>query len=120
MKQFERRAETRDWSQPMEFSGIDLAFPTKTDGVMPAYDDIPSDFRNKRGDARKWCEFQSRWFFSGIEFSCLKHKAGVDAAKAIKHLSYIQGSWEPSHEHKSAAVAYLASLWFDDVTLETK
>lgn len=108
---------TRDWSQPMDFGAVDLAFPTKTSHCMPAYDEIPEDFRRDRGNARKWCEFQARWFFDGIKFSCLKHKVGVDAHKALRHLQYIQGSWEPQHEHKEAAVAYLASLWFDDVTL---
>jgi hypothetical protein len=108
-----------DWSQPMEFSALDIVFPTKTGHVMPAYGDIPEDFRNERGDARKWVRFQRQWFFRGVNLKCLTPKNGVDFSKAVNHLQYIQGSWEPKHEHKQAAVAYLASLWFDDVNLET-
>jgi hypothetical protein len=42
-------------------------------------------------------------------------KEGVDGNLAFRHLSAIQRSFTPKHEHKEAAVAYLASLWFEDV-----
>jgi hypothetical protein len=42
----------------------------------------------------------------------------VDGELAIRHLQVIQASFEPKHEHKEAAVAYLASLWFTDFDYE--
>jgi len=43
---------------------------------------------------------------------------GVDGGLAIRHLQVIQASFEPKHEHKEAAVAYLASPWFTDFAYE--
>ena len=67
-------------------------------------------------DKEKWLAFQSRWFFRGLpETTSLDLKDGIDGKLAIRHLGAIQGSFAPKHEHKMAAVAYLASLWFNDV-----
>lgn len=79
---------------------------------MPKYADIPREFKSR---GNKWSDFQAAWFFSGISNLKLTPKEGIDGKVAMRHLAAIQGSWEPKHEHKSAAVAYLASLWFDDI-----
>jgi hypothetical protein len=64
-------------------------------------------------DRQKWERFQSDWFYCGLKSTDgLIPREGVDKAKAMRHLKTIQGSFEPSHEDKVAAVAYLASLWF--------
>jgi len=118
----ERRKEsdmeaTTETMKPHKVTGLDLAFGGDMAKLLPKYDDIPEDFRRGRGDARKWIEFQQEWFFRGIKGAEFTPKAGIDKAEALAHLKAIQGSWEPKHEHKKAAVAWLASLWFDDIKL---
>jgi len=56
--------------------------------------------------------------FSGLKKSEVPPvKEGIDVNMALRHLHAIQGSFEPKHEYKEAAVAYLASLWFETPTL---
>lgn len=65
----------------------------------------------------KWHEFQTKWFYFGLPPGTQFHmKEGIDGKTAVRHLSCIQKSFQPSHEHKVAAVAYLLSLWCNDVT----
>ncbi len=89
----------------------DIDFCTDVVGkLMPPYAEIPADFK------RSWNPYvrlSATWFFKGLDANVLKTKPGIDRRAALAHLSAIQGSWEPQHEHKEAAVAYLMSLWFD-------
>jgi hypothetical protein len=103
-------ATTDPFAQPTDVSAVELAFPANP--LMPAWDDIPEDFRRDRGDARPWLEFQRKWFFEGFPKAGLLRREGVDAEIAFRHLASIQGSFAPKHEHKEAAVAWLASRWF--------
>lgn len=97
------------WDQPQVISDVDYAFPASVSHLMPAYEMLP------RNISPKWRAFQSDWFFKGIlSPGGMVPKSGIDKRAALRHLGAIQGSFEPKHEHKCAAVAYLASLWFDD------
>lgn len=80
--------------------------------LMPKMHDIPESLD------RKWTRFMSDWFYRGLNNLSVTPKDGIDPVKAMRHLKAIMGSWEPKHEHKEAAVAYLASLWFEDVAYE--
>ena len=102
--------------EPQDVDDVLLAFPAQVEHLMPAYEDIPDKFK-RSGDA--WVKFQSDWFFYGLHEPEFTPNKGVDKAKALRHLKAIQGSFEPKHEHKSAAVAYLASLWFKKVRYAT-
>lgn len=99
---------------PQEISTIDAAFPAKVAHLMPKYDEIPEEFRNFNHH-NKWQNLVSTWFFEGIKIKELKPKDGIDAKKAMRHIGTILKSFEPKHEHKEAACAYLLSLWFDDI-----
>jgi len=77
-------------------------------GLMPPHKDIPREFNSDRNE---WTLWQRKWFFEGLDVTP-EPKDGIDAKKAMRHLATIQRSWMPKHEHKEAAVAYLASLWF--------
>lgn len=94
--------------QPQKISDVDLAFPATVSHLMPKFEEIPTGYPNET----KWRQFQSDWFYAGIKAKGIKVKEGIDRRDAFRHLQAIQGSFEPSHEHKEAAVAYLASLWF--------
>lgn len=104
--------DLRDWSKPTAVDNITLAFPADVRDLMPAYADIPAEFKS---DSNKWVKFQQTWFFRGLGGAESDMAEGVDGPTAWRHLKAIQGSFQPKHEHKEAAVAYLASLWFTDV-----
>ena len=84
---------------------------------MPKMNDIPKEFRNMNS-RNKWNRFQQDWFFNSVPGLQVWPKEEIDPEKALQHLSGIQRSYEPKHEHKVASVAYLASLWFDDITYD--
>ena len=104
-----------DFSQPHDVDDLTLAFPAEVVGaLMPDYKHIPNEFKHRDN---KWVMFQSRWFALGLPAATsVDLKDGIDGAKAFRHLAAIQGSFEPTHQHKMAAVAYLASLWFNDIS----
>ena len=78
--------------------------------MMPTYAEIPAEFKGSSG---KWVDWQQEWFYSGLKGLPVA-KEGINLDAAMRHLAVIQGSWAPKHEHKQAAVAYLASLWFSE------
>lgn len=78
--------------------------------LLPPMDEIPAEFKRRENC---FVALQRQWFFKGLDTSVLRPKPGIDKTRALDHLAAIQGSFEPSHEHKSAGVAYLMSLWFE-------
>jgi hypothetical protein len=105
---------------PQPVTEFEAAFPANIGRLLPAKGDIPEDFWRDRGDACRWLAFQRRWFFAGLKGITVTAKDGIDRSAAIRHLATIQGSYEPSHEHKEAAAAYLASLWLEPVELPAR
>jgi hypothetical protein len=104
--------QTDKWATPTVIDDATMAFPASVSHLMPSQSEIPADFHRYHGN--RWLQFQSDWFFKGIKLSGLRAKDGIDLRAALRHLGAIQGSFEPKHEHKTAAVAYLASRWLDD------
>ena len=98
-----------------EVFDLDIAFPANVSHLMPAYEDIPREFKHGSG---KWNRLVSDWFFCGLKNLQLVPKDGTDQTKALRHIKAIIGSFEPKHEHKEAACAYLLSQWFSDATWE--
>lgn len=108
---------TKDvWAEPQEVDDVLSVFPAGVSHLMPTQKEIPSEF--ERGAGGTWLDFQNHWFFRGLDKPSFYCKEGVDGALALRHLQAIQGSYAPKHEHKMAAVAYLASRWFTAVVLE--
>lgn len=108
------------FDQPHKVSDVELAFPANVARLMPSMASIPESFKDFYGDetSARWINFQSTWFFCGLPAGTnFVAKDGVDRDSAVRHLKAIQGSFEPSHEHKSAAVAWLASRWFERVEI---
>ena len=100
-----------------DLTGADVAFG----GIkhMPKYEDVPANFK-KSYDPH--CKAVASWFFSGakgapngltIDGVTFTAKPGVDANKALRAIKAVLGSFEPKHEHKEAACAYMLSEWFD-------
>lgn len=93
-----------------EVSPLDMAFPTTVKHLMPPYAEIPAEFKN---DRTVWNRLVSDWFFCGVKNLTLTPKDGIDKDKALRHIKTVMGSFEPKHEHKEAACAYLLSQWFE-------
>jgi len=106
------------WMRPMGIDDVTFQFPMLIKNYMPAFEEIPRDFRIRMGrdpEVTKWVKFQRDWFEYGFKSLKVVPREGIPSNMAVKHLAMIQKSFEPSHEHKVAAVAYLASLWLQKV-----
>lgn len=99
---------------PIEVDDVTLAFPANIGHLLPAWDDIPEDFKRERDSG--WTGLASTWFAKGLDSGGLVPRPGLDKTKALRHLAAIMGSFEPKHEHKIAGVGYLMSLWFESWT----
>lgn len=98
---------------PIKVDNLRLAFPTGVADLMPDYQSIPEEF--KRWPARTWGgKLFSQLFYSGGSVAHLVAKPGIDRNDAIRHIRVIMGSFEPKHEHKEAACAYLFHEWFEE------
>ncbi len=102
---------------PRAVKQLDLMFGGNMSELLPAMSDIPEEFKSS---SNKWAKLQSKWFFEGLTGYVFIVKDGINKDNALRHLQCIQGSWELKHEHKQAGVAYLMSLWFDDIKLKGK
>lgn len=105
----EAAADPQDFSTPWSFETLSNTY--RTERVMPAMEDIPQEFKR---DNNPWVVFQRTWFFSGLtDDNAPKVKQGLKFTDVWRHLSVIQRSFDTRHEHKQAAVAYLASKWLE-------
>lgn len=108
------------WNAPQVIDDVTAAYPANVKALMPKMSEIPEDFHYHGSRGGKWVKFQSDWFFNGIDGEGLIPKPGIDKNAALRHLGAINRSFKPKHEHKLAAVAYLASLWFEENSTWTK
>lgn len=86
---------------------------------LPDYKDVPEDFKRDSGEAQKWCNIVRDFFYCGVIIKSVVMKDGIDKKLALGHVMAVLRSFEPKHEHKIAGVAYLMSLWFDNIIYET-
>ena len=98
---------TDKFEKPTPVDDVMMAFPANVAHLMPDMKDIPAEFKERDNPGVK---FQQEWFFKGLK-EIPDAKDGIDLNMAMRHLHCIQGSFQPKHEHKEAAVAYLASKW---------
>jgi hypothetical protein len=98
---------------PVEIDDATEAFPAGIARLLPPAEAIPEQFGRHLGT--KWNRFVGEQFFAGVKDIKATPREGIDPAKAWRHYSAIVGSWEPKHEYKEAAAAYLLSVWFEDI-----
>lgn len=98
----------KNW-KPMPVDGARKSYSASVHHLMPKYSEIPDEFRTSR---TPWNALFSQWFFHGLR-EVPKVKAGFNRGAALQHISAVMRSYEPKHEHKEAAVAYLMSLWLE-------
>lgn len=112
---------------PQPVDDVTLAFPAMVEHLMPAWEDIPDDYKG----TNEYSDFLRQMLFTGLNytyFAYLPAKVDADAPggetlededdaprldgeEIWRHLSAIAGSFEPKHQHKEAAITYLCSLW---------
>ena len=98
-----------------EIDAVTAAFPANVSHLMPKMSDIPKEFHYGH---TVWNKLVSEWFFCGVNNLKLTPKEGIDKDAALRHVKTVMGSFEPKHEHKEAACAYLLSQWFTDPSWE--
>lgn len=101
--------------EPVEVSDVEFAFPADVRHLMPPREEIPEDFKFGTVRMSPWAELMQVMFFEGAKLDFLAPRAGFDKVKALRHIRAVLGSFQPKHEHKSETVAYLMSLWFEDL-----
>lgn len=101
------------FDQPQTISDVLFAFPGDVLHLMPEYTIIPAEFCNIN-HTTEWNQFIFHWLMRGNPFDAwdLHIRPGVDGQLAIRHLATIGRSYQPKHEHKEAAMAWLLSRWF--------
>lgn len=102
------------FTQPTSVAPGDLVFGGNLNVLLPAWEEIPAEFKSEN----KWTQIVSDWFFYGLKKPRFDAKPGIDAKAAIQHLQAVLKNWGCAHEHKTAGVAYLMSLWFNDISYE--
>lgn len=105
---------------PHEVPDVQVVFAANVSPLMPAWETIPESFRKWDGDSdsRPWIAFQNAWMFKGLPKDTVFHtREGIDRKAALRHLAVTQQSFEPKWEHKQAAVAWLASRWFESIEI---
>lgn len=94
------------YAQPKRVADVLLAFPATLGDLLPPLDEIPADYPHRQD----WLRFQHHWFTGTLPPDSEMFPAkGIDAETAGRHLTAIQRSFEPNHQHKTAAVAWLAT-----------
>ena len=101
--------------KPKEVNDAKMLFGVGIGDYMPDYIKIPDEF--KRGNTKQ-NEIVTQWFFKGLPNETkFKPKNGIDAGKALRHITTIMRSFEIKHEVKEASCAYLLSQWFDKIEI---
>lgn len=100
--------------QPKTVDDVFMAFPANVIGkYLPVEKDIPKEFWSDND----WTPIIDDWFFKGLNKGVEFHpKDSVDAGKAFRHCRAVMKSYQPSHEHKIAGLAYLMSQFFEKIT----
>lgn len=104
------------YAEPSEdIPDVQYAFPANLGPLVPPWTMIPDEFKTGRGE---WVRFAGRWFGTGFPESGVIRREGIDAETAHRHLWTIMRSYSYKHEHKIAAVAWLASRWWEGIVTE--
>jgi hypothetical protein len=101
---------------PVDVTDLDIAFGGRAMELLPDVKDIPEEYWD---DNNKWCRLINRLFYGPVEGVEIASREGIDVHKAGRHIMAILRSFAPEHEHKIAGCAYLASMFFEDVTFDS-
>jgi hypothetical protein len=108
------------WQRPLAVSQHDIRVngQDQTETFLPAWNEIPSEFRQERGEACQWVDAITHFFFCGarnIKMTCCD---GITQTDIMPHLKLNLRSFDSSHERKTAGCAWLLSLWVTSLSYE--
>ena len=105
------------FDEPAIITDALLAFPGDVRHLMPPHHTVPAEFTNMNA-VTEWNRFVSHWLFTGnpLKVWDLHLHPEIDGGQAFRHLTAISRSFQPKHEHKEAALAWLLSRWFTAIT----
>lgn len=104
-----KQVSNPNWATPQPVNDVLFVFPARIIGVLiPDWDLLPCEFQNGTSGFE---ELARHACFNPVELRPDVLIDGVDATVASRQLNAIARSFEPKHEHKEAALAYLLSLW---------
>lgn len=109
--------------KPQIIDQVTFAFPAKVEHLMPdnkKYPEYQKYLDNWRDDTWGFKLFNDWFYPPGITDLKLWPKEGINPEEAIRHIQTIMRSFEPKHEHKTAACAFLFELWFDKAEWKRK
>ena len=104
----------------IQVSEANMAFGGNIKTLMPPNSEM-AEYRKDWFSGKTWgFNLFNDMFYRGLTKLSLHPKEGIDSAAAFKHIRSIMVSWEPSHEDKTAACAYLFEHWFTGAEWEIK
>lgn len=99
---------------PIEIDDVLYAFPADVEFLMPAWEDIPDEYKNER---HRLHGIVSNFIFTGQTSPTLRFspRTDIDYQVSARHLSAVARSFQPKHQHKEAALTLLFDLWFPEL-----
>jgi hypothetical protein len=88
----------------------DVAFPARVEHLMPEYNELVD--KRKDPEHQRLEKIAQLLFFKGGKTDHWVAKEGIDKHDAVRQIFCVLGSFQPKHEHKIAAVAFLLGEWF--------
>jgi len=117
------KKESKKWEIDVknlpELDALSVAFggSSRDEEFLPPEKEIPEEFWTGN---TKWNKFFSNMFYCGLDSVKFQPKEGVNPERAWRIIRCLSGSFASKHEHKTAGVSYLLSLFFDDVEWKAK
>jgi hypothetical protein len=100
---------------PENINNLDIAFGNIDH--MPSYDTVPDQYKVLQGNP--YVDLVKKWFYDGLDdLSILEPKDGINKVLALAAIRSVLCSYEPKHEHKMAACAYMLSEWFKKPSID--
>ncbi|RRJ54846.1 hypothetical protein EHV15_35320 [Paenibacillus oralis] len=103
------------WDTPQIVTDTDIAFGGNIDNLLPPLSEIPKEFIN---DWTKWHQLADDLFYDRPLNITISDRAGIDVHAALRHIRAILNSFKPDHDHKIAGVAFLLSMFYEDISFE--
>lgn len=92
---------------PVVVDEVDLAFPANVEHLMPDPETVQ--------DVHLYDDLVSSWFFRGLSKFEPVPREGIDPRTALRHINCVLHSYQPQHQHKTAAVQFLLDKWFSSI-----
>lgn len=103
---------------PQPIDDVDFAYPASVKHLMPSGQEYET-YRQNWFHGTTWgFKLFNEWFYSGVKGLAMIPKEGINPELATRHIIAIMRSFEPQHEDKTAACAYLLEHWFESATWE--